>query len=132
MPSAKCERLDREIAAAKKSLATTERQLNSDGTLLRLALELADDVAAVHRMADPQPKRALNQAFYRRIKIVGRRDKESGRRVAHVLAAELSKSYAALMAKSFTPKVRSADAWLRARPGKQKAAPMGPPSFNRC
>src|SRR5262249_4844384 len=57
-------RMSQEIRAAKKSLAATEEQLNLDATLLRMALELAGDVAEVYRQAPAHLKRDLNQAFF--------------------------------------------------------------------
>lgn len=125
------ERLDREDAADKKSLAATERQLNSDGTLLRLALELADDVAAVHWMADSQPKRALNQAFYKRIKVVGRRDRiPAGGWPTRRCRAEQVRCGPDGQELHADGAGRGCVAGGQTR--KQKAAPMGPPSFGRC
>jgi site-specific DNA recombinase len=119
------ERMDREIAAANKSLAATEQQMNFDAGLLRMALELAEDIGEVYKTADPQLKRGFNQAFFKRIYVVGHCAKESGERAVHVTGVDLTTPYAVLTAKSFTPKARSAVAWLRDEDSKKEGSPGG-------
>jgi regulator of protease activity HflC (stomatin/prohibitin superfamily) len=43
--------MSEEIRAAKNSLAATEKQLNLDASMLRMALELAGEVAKIYKQA---------------------------------------------------------------------------------
>ena len=54
-------RLREQIKAAKASLAATEEQLELDGVILRKALELAGDLAAVYAAAPDATKRGYNR-----------------------------------------------------------------------
>jgi site-specific DNA recombinase len=119
------ERMDREIAAAKKSLAATEQQLNFDAGLLRMALELADDIAEVYRTADPALKRGFNQAFFKRIMVMPCRDEDTGELAVRVSGAELTAPYAVLTAKDFTKKALAVATSLRNRDAKTEGGPHG-------
>jgi site-specific DNA recombinase len=119
------ERMDREIMAAKKSLAATEQQLNIDAGLLRMALELADDIAEVYRTAEPQLKRGFNQAFFKRIWILPESEGHAGERAVCVTKAELTEPYAALTQNGFTKTARSVTAWLSQKAPKKKGDSEG-------
>lgn len=101
------ERLDQEIAAARKSLAATEQQLNFDGTLLRMALELAGDVATVYADAPESIKRGYNQAFFKKILVLPER-LDQGETVVRVVEAELTPPYSVLLAKTFMANAKRA------------------------
>jgi site-specific DNA recombinase len=118
------ERMDREIVAARKSLAATEQQLNFNAGMLRMALELADDIAEVYKTADPQLKRGFNQAFFKRIYVVGIREKESGGQTVQVVDSELTQPFKVLLAQDFTKQARGAVAGLNT-PGKAEGGPSG-------
>jgi hypothetical protein len=59
-------RMQSEIRAAEKSLGETEQRLTLDADALRMALELAGDVAQVYAQANEQTKRGYNQAFFKK------------------------------------------------------------------
>jgi site-specific DNA recombinase len=98
-------RLQTEMEAAEKSLAATEAQLSLDATVLRIALELASDVAEVYRTAPDSLKRSYNQAFFTRLWIMPDRDEDSGKLTAGVVDAELTEPYAVLLADELVPGV---------------------------
>jgi site-specific DNA recombinase len=93
----KQEQLLAELDAAHESLAQSEQQLAIDVEHLKLALELAANVAQLYVVADEPTKRRLNQAFFKRLLIVPDWDDE-GRRSARIERAELSEPYATLLA----------------------------------
>jgi hypothetical protein len=66
--------------------------------MLRMALELAEDVAVVYAQADEQTKRRYNQAFFRKLYITPEWDEDHGQTVVRITRAELSEPYAALLA----------------------------------
>lgn len=103
----------------------TESQLNLDGTLLRMAQELAGDVAAVYHDAPESIKRGYNQAFFRKLKVQPVWDDEQGEPVVQVVEAELTKPYSVLLADSFTERVRKAVALVGSGKGKTKGNPDG-------
>jgi site-specific DNA recombinase len=119
------ERLDREIAAARKSLDATEQQLILNGDLLRMALELAGDVAEVYRTAPVQLKRGFNQAFFKRITVIADQEEDSGEPIARVVDAELTKPFAVLTAENFTEKACSAAAEIHSGSAKTESGPHG-------
>ena len=92
----KQDQLQAELDAAHESLAQSEAQLAIDTKHLKLALELAEDVAAVYSAADQTTKRRLNQAFFAKLLVVP--DWDDGGRSAQVARAELSEPYATLLA----------------------------------
>ena len=73
-------RMQTEIVAAETSLAETEQRLQLDADMLRMALELAEDVAEVYAQADEQTKRGYNQAFFRKLYVTPEWDDGHGRR----------------------------------------------------
>jgi ABC-type transporter Mla subunit MlaD len=77
-------RLQTEIHEAERSLAETEQRLGVDADMLRVALELAEDVAAVYAQADEQTKRGYNQAFFKKLRVAPEWDEERGEMVARI------------------------------------------------
>jgi site-specific DNA recombinase len=119
------QRLDKEIAAARKSLDATEQQLILDASLLRMALELAGDVAEVYRTAPDQLKRGFNQAFFKRITVVADWDEDSGEPIARIIEAALTEPFAVLAADGFAEDAFSAAAEIRDGDGKAEGGPDG-------
>jgi site-specific DNA recombinase len=83
-------RMQTEIKAAETSLAETERRLSLDADMLRMALELAADVAQVYATASEQTKRSYNQAFFTKLYVTPEWDESQGQTVVQVARAELS------------------------------------------
>jgi site-specific DNA recombinase len=97
------QRMSAEIRAAEKSLAETEQRLRLDADMLRMALELAEDVATVYETSDEQTKRGYNQAFFKRLFITPEWDEATGQTSARVSQAELTEPYATLLASDLVP-----------------------------
>lgn len=93
----KQKQLQAEIDAAHQSLAETDERLSIDRQQLKLALELAEDVQAVYRAADPQTKRGYNQAFFRKLLITAEWDDDHAETAVQVSGAELTPPYALLL-----------------------------------
>jgi site-specific DNA recombinase len=98
-------RMQYEIRAAEQSLAETEQRLQLDADTLRMALELAEDVAAVYEVADEQTKRGYNQAFFTKLVVLPEWDEEQGCTRVQIAHAELTEPYAALLARDLVPDV---------------------------
>jgi site-specific DNA recombinase len=109
-------RMQQEIKAAEQSLAETEQRLTLDAETLRLALELAEDVARVYAEADDATKRGYNQAFFKKLYITPERDEDLDRTVVRVSRTELTEPYAALLAQSLVPELENELKLLRATP----------------
>ena len=90
--------LQAELDAAHDSLAETEGALQLDAEHLRIALELAEDVAGVYCAGSEQLRRSYNLAFFKRLLILPEWDDEQGQMVVRVVGAELSEPYALLLA----------------------------------
>ncbi len=90
--------LDDELDAAHASLAETEGALLLNSEHLRVALELAEDVAGVYRAGAEQLKRSYNQAFFRKLYVLPEWDEDAGQMVVRVTGAELTEPYALLLA----------------------------------
>ena len=118
-------RLDKEIGAAKKSLAATENQLHLDGTTLRLALELAGDMAEVYGQGSESLKRSYNQAFFKKLYVLPEWDEDSGQTVVGVVEATLTRPYAVLLADDFAENARKAVTAIRRATRKAEASPDG-------
>jgi site-specific DNA recombinase len=97
--------LETEIEAARVSLAETEQRLEIDAQHLRIALELADNVAQVYAEADEQTKRGYNQAFFKRLFVVPEWDEDEGQTVVRITRAELTEPYALLLSENFAEEV---------------------------
>ncbi len=117
-------RLDKEIEAAKKSLTATEKQLSLDATMLRMALELAGDVAEVYRQGSPSLKRGYNQAFFKKL-LIGPDEDDDGELIARVIEAELTEPYAVLLADDFAPQAQAQVALIRNAAPKTEDGPQG-------
>jgi site-specific DNA recombinase len=100
----KQEQLQTELDAAHSSLAKSEQQLSIDTEHLRMALELAEDVAGFYARAEEATKRRLNQAFFRKMYVIPEWD-EHDDRAAGIERAELTEPYAALLASGLAENV---------------------------
>jgi site-specific DNA recombinase len=98
-------RLQSDLEAAESSLAETDGRLSLDSRMLRMALELAEDLATVYRLSDQATRRGYNQAFYKYLKIRPEWDEESGELIPRVVGAELTEPYAALLAANLAHEV---------------------------
>ena len=98
-------RLQADIDAAEKSLATAERRLTFDSRMLCMALELVPDVAGVYEDAPDFIRRAYNQAFYKRFSVRPKKDGRSGKTVAEVADAELAWPFDVVLAPGFAEQV---------------------------
>ncbi len=97
-------RMQIEIHAAERSLAETEQQLRLDADMLRMALELAENVAAVYASADEATKRSYNQAFFTKLYVTPEWDEDAGSTDAQISRAELTEPYAVLLNKGLARK----------------------------
>jgi site-specific DNA recombinase len=118
-------RMQTEITAAEKSLAETELRLTLDADMLRMALELAEDVAQVYAVADDQTKRSYNQAFFKKLLITAEWDEDQQLDV-QVSGAELTEPYKALLAKNLVSETLNEVELIRAMPSKAESDPCGP------
>jgi site-specific DNA recombinase len=91
-------RMQAEISKAEQSLAETEARLVLDAAQLRMALEVAGDVAAVYQAGDDDLKRGYNQAFFEKLYVTPDWDYEQGQTVVRITGAELTEPYAVLLA----------------------------------
>jgi site-specific DNA recombinase len=98
-------RMQTEIHAAEQSLAETEQRLTLDADMLRMALELAEDVAEVYATADATIKRGYNQAFFTKLLVAPEWDESSGQTVVLVAGAELTEPYRELLAKGLVANI---------------------------
>ena len=96
-------RMQGEIAAAERSLAETDQRLQLDAAMLRMALELAEDVAAVYAAGDEQTKRGLNQAFFDKLYVTPEWDEARQQTTVAITRAELTAPYAVLLADELIP-----------------------------
>ncbi len=97
----KQDKLQNELDAAQESLAESEQQLRLDGRQLRIALELAGDVAEVYTAASEQTKRGYNQAFFVKLYVRAEWDEDEGPPTVWITRAVLTEPYAALLADNF-------------------------------
>jgi site-specific DNA recombinase len=89
--------LEDEIHAARQSLAETDERMTIDREQIELALELTEDVQAVYREADEQTKRGFNQAFFKKLYVMGEWDDEHSETVVWISGVELTEPYALLL-----------------------------------
>ena len=73
--------------------------------MLRMALELAEDVAAVYMSSSDQIKRGYNQAFFNKLYITPQWDDDPGQTAIRVSRAEMTTPYAILLDKHLPNKV---------------------------
>jgi site-specific DNA recombinase len=122
------QRMQTEIEAAEESLAETEQRLSLDAHTLRMALELAEDVAQVYRIASEQTKRGYNQAFFIGLFVMAEWDEEQGQTVVRIVRAELTEPYAALLAQPLVADVMREVKLIRAAGLKSEDGPIEPSS----
>jgi site-specific DNA recombinase len=125
-------RMRTEIKAAEQSLAETEQRLQLDADMLRMALELAEDVAAVYATADEQTKRGYNQAFFTKLLIRPEWDDEQEQTIARVASAELTEPYQELLAQDLVASITKEVDSIRRATGQTESGPSEPPSGAGC
>ncbi len=125
-------RLQAEIHQAEQSLAETESRLQLDGDMLRMALELAEDVAAVYAQADEATKRGYNQAFFSKLYVEPAADEDGPIRAIKVTRAELTEPYTALLADNLVSDVLSEVESIRAQTERTEDDPDEPSSAALC
>ena len=121
-------RLQADIQAAEKSLAATEQQLSLDAAMLRMALELAENVAEVYGEAPESLRRGYNQAFFKKLYVLPEREGETGELAASVTNAELTEPYAVLLADELTPGVLAEAETIARASESSKGSPEGLPA----
>ena len=119
-------RMQREIETAEQSLAETEDRLQLDAETLRIALELADDVAAFYEAADDQTRRGYNQAFFKKLKVKPEWDEERDELRVRVIEAQLTEPYAVLLADGLAGDVLAEAERIRSLSAKTENGPVGP------
>lgn len=119
-------RMQTEIRAAEKSLAETEQRLTLDADMLRMALELAGDVAQVYAAADESTKRGYNQAFFSKLYITPEWDENHSQTIVQVSDAELTEPHAALLATDFVHQITSEIKLIRRASSKAESGPYEP------
>jgi site-specific DNA recombinase len=125
-------RMQTEIAAAEQSLAETEQRLQLDADMLRMALELAEDVAAVYTSSSDQIKRSYNQAFFKKLYIKPQWDDDPSQTAVRVSRAELTKPYAVLLDKHLPSKVLTEVELIRQASPNAEDGPNEPSSDAGC
>jgi len=91
-------RMKQEIHAAEQSLTETELRLTIETEQIKMALELAQDVALAYAQADDATKRSINQAFFKKLYVAPEWDEDQGQTTAQIASAELTDPYALLLA----------------------------------
>ena len=117
-------RMQTEIKAAEESLAETEQRLSLDADMLRMALELAGDVAQVYATADEQTKRGYNQAFFKKLYVVPEWDKGHEQTTVRITEAQLTDPYAALLAENLAEEAMSEVEMIRQKAGSGPDEPL--------
>jgi site-specific DNA recombinase len=117
--------LDDELDAAHASLVETETTLQLNAEHLRLALELAENVAAVYQGGDQQLKRGYNQAFFTKLYVMPERDEDAGQMVVRITGAELTEPYAVLLAEDLAENVLAEAEAIKARAAKRAPESQG-------
>jgi site-specific DNA recombinase len=120
------QRIQDEIEAAERSLIETEQRLTIEADELRMALELAGDVAQVYAEAAESTKRSLNQAFFKKLYVMPEWDNEHGKTV-RITSAELTEPYATLLADGLAEGVMAeVEALLTAKASEGQSSPLKP------
>jgi site-specific DNA recombinase len=117
----KQDKLQTELDAAHESLAESEQQLRLDGQQLRLALELAGDVAEVYAAAHEQTKRGYNQAFFVKLFVRAEWDADESQMHVGITKAVLTPPYAALLAENFAEDVLAEAEAIKSRANAERA-----------
>ena len=122
------EQLQTELDAAHESLAESQQRLTIEADYLRMALELAGNIAEVYAEASEPTKRSYNQAFFNKVYVLPEWDEAQGQTVVRVTDAELTDTYAALLADGLAEGVL-AEAEAITAGSKAKDGPSAEPSF---
>ncbi len=122
------EKLQTELDAAHESLVESKQRLNIEAEQLRMALELAKNVAQVYTEGNEQTKRGYNQAFFRKLYVLPEWDDDQGQTIVRIVRAELTEPYAALLAEGLAAGVL-AEAEAIKKGANAKDGPAGEPSF---
>jgi site-specific DNA recombinase len=125
-------RMQAEIKAAEQSLAETEQRLQLDADMLRMALELAEDVAAVYATADEQTKRGYNQAFFTKLLVRPEWDDEQEQTIVMVARAELTEPYQELLAEDLVATITNEVELIRQGTAKAESGPSIEPLSGGC
>jgi site-specific DNA recombinase len=125
-------RMQTEIAAAEQSLAETEQRLQFDADTLRMALELAQDVAQVYTSANDQTKRGYNQAFFQKLYVSPEWDEDQGQTIVQIARAELTEPYAVLLDPELVADITTEVQLIRAATTNAEDGPYEPSSAAAC
>ncbi len=112
-------RLQEEIDDAEQSLAAAEERLTFDSRVLRDALELVEDAAAVYEDAPDFLRRAYNQAFFSQLIAKPRREGEGAAPIGADVEAKLAAPYDLLLAPSFIEQVDAEAEGIRKAPASE-------------
>ncbi len=109
-------KLERELRAAHESLAETEGNLAIEQAQLNRALELAEDVCGIYLAADEQTRRGYNQAFFKKLLVIGETEDTEGtfQLVARIHGSELTEPYALLLAEGLVDGIQTETQLIRA------------------
>jgi hypothetical protein len=124
-------RMQAEIKAAELSLAETEQRLQLDADMLRMALELAEDVAAVYATADERTKRGYNQAFFTKLFVTPEWDDEQ-QLVVRIRRTGLTEPYQELLAEDLVATITNEVDLIRRAAVQAEDGPSEPPSGAGC
>jgi site-specific DNA recombinase len=125
-------RMQQEIKAAQQSLAETEQRLTLDADMLRIALELAEDVAEVYASADAATKRGYNQAFFQKLYITPEWDEPTSQTMVRISRAELTEPYALLLADNLVSEATAGAELIRKAARKAESGSKEPLSLTAC
>jgi site-specific DNA recombinase len=117
----KQDKLQAELDAAHESLTESNQRLRLDGQQLRMALELAGDVAEVYAGSSEQTKRGYNQAFFVKLFVRAEWDEDASQTHAWITHAELTPPYAALLAENFAEDVLAEAETIKAQADAERA-----------
>jgi site-specific DNA recombinase len=121
------EQLQTELDAAHESLAESEQRLKIEAEQLRMALELAENIAQVYAEGNEQTKRGYNQAFFKKLYVLPEWDEDHAQTVVRIVRAELTEPYATLLADDLAEAVL-AEAEAIKKGTNAKDGPGGEPS----
>ncbi len=111
--------LEDELAAAHESLAETEGSLKINAKHLRIALELAENAAAVYSAATEAVKRGYNHAFFKKLYVMPEWDEARGQLRVRITGAELTEPYAVLLADDLAESVQAEAEAIKAQAAKR-------------
>ena len=111
--------LEDELAAAHDSVAETEGSLQISAKDLRIALELAENAAAVYKAATEAVKRGYNQAFFKKLYVMPEWDEAGEQMVVRITGAELTEPYAVLLADDLAESVQAEAEAIQAQAAKR-------------